>query len=171
MKCKNLKFIIAAAAAGLVLAAGVGSTIAYFTTYAESAGGYTISLGDREEINETVVDMTKHVTISSKEDSQPVFVRVRAFTGSIYNLVYSGSGWTDGGDGWWYYNETVPGGGTTSELVVNINNVPEDNKDDDSINIAVVFESTLAIYKYNSAADSYEAYADWNLILDEGGDE
>lgn len=172
-RIKSLKFIIAAVAVGLILTAGVGSTLAYFSTYAESEGGIMINFNRKEEIHEDVDGMMKHITIYSEEGSQPVFVRARAFVGSDYLPYYSigGEGWTDGGDGWFYYSEALKGGETTSVLNAGLSDVPEKEfKGGDQINIAVVYESTLAIYKYNDGTGSYEAYADWSQIL-EGGNE
>ena len=43
---KKKSIFVAAFAAAMVAAASVGSAWAYFTTYAEAQGGYTISLGE-----------------------------------------------------------------------------------------------------------------------------
>ena len=79
-------------AAVMMAGAGVGKAWAYFTTYTEAAGGYTVHLGDRTEITEEFTNWTKHVVITSEEDSEPVYIRVRAFCGSRYTLQYSGEG-------------------------------------------------------------------------------
>ena len=84
--------VLALTAAVTVASAGIGKAWSYFTTYAEAAGGYTIQLGDRTEITEDFTDWTKHVTITNEESSEPVYIRVRAFCGSQYTLVYSGEG-------------------------------------------------------------------------------
>ena len=116
MKHKNL--ILTALAAAMVLTGAMGSAYSYFTTNAEAAGAATISLGSRTEVQEEFSNWTKHVTVTSTEDSEPVYVRVKAFCGSEYSLVYSDSegNWTPGSDGYYYYTPIVNAGETTTEL-------------------------------------------------------
>ena len=169
---KRTSKILFLLAAVLVLGSAVGgSAWAYFTTYASAKGGYTIALGERTEIQEEFSNWTKHVTITSEADSQSVYVRVKAFCGSSYQLVYSdGTGkWTPGDDGWYYYSDIVPGGGSTDTLDIRIENVPADVKDPASFNVAGVYETTPVQYQADGTP-----YADWNLKLQtssvEGGD-
>ena len=147
----------------LLLAAGIKETWAYFTTYAEAKGGYPISLGYETEIKEKVSDWTKVVTISNKSGSQPVYIRVKAFCGSEFNLDYSGSNWSKGTDDYWYYNGIVYGGSVTEELSIKINNIPEDVEDSAEFNVVVIYESTLVRYDEAGAP-----YADWSATLDSG---
>lgn len=150
-------------AVALVLGGSIGSALAYFTTYARASGGYTIHLGARTEIEEQVSNWTKHVTITVEDGSEPVFVRVKAFAGSQYTLTYSdeNGSWTPGADGYYYYAEPVSGGGSTGELLIQIGNVPE--KDVDSFHVAVVYETTPALYD-----GSGTPYGDWTVTLDSG---
>ncbi|MCI8367090.1 MAG: hypothetical protein HFJ66_05760 [Eggerthellaceae bacterium] len=168
-----------AAAAGLTLAValstGIGSTFAYFTTYAEAQGGHTITLGERTEITEEFGEWTKHVTIANNagadgEASRPVFVRARAFAGSGIQLTYSGESWEPNADGWYYCANPVEPGQTAPVLDVKIDNIPE-GKDGAQFNVVVTYECTPVLYNADGTP-----YADWTTILDngnlsEGGDE
>lgn len=110
------------------MAAGVGTTFAYFTTHAEAVGGHTINLGDYTEITETFTDRTKHVVIRNQAtdagQSIPVFIRVKAFSGSSNPLTYSEpdglSNWTPAADGYHYYTLPVAPGEETTQLDVKV---------------------------------------------------
>lgn len=164
MNKKNL--LLSAAAGLLILSAAIESAWAYFTTYADAAGGMTIHLGDVTQIEETVSDWTKHVTITSEADSEPVYVRVRAFSGSAYTLTYSSEdgSWYDGRDGYWYYDKILYGGGKTEkELQIKIDGIPENVKAGEDFNIAVIYESTPVLYKEDGTP-----YAEWDAKIVDG---
>ena len=165
MKLK--KVLLAALAAGMVLTAGVGGSMAYFSTYAQAQGGKEVSFGYESEIEEDIQDLTKSVTITNNIKSQPVYARVRAYTGSEYELQISGSDWTDGGDGYWYYKNILKAGETSSVLKVTLANIPEDVDIDDSINVMVLYETTPVYYEVDSEGNA-TATCDWNMILDSG---
>ncbi len=170
---KNRKYypgVLALAAAFTVASAGIGTAWSYFTTYAEAAGGYTIRLGDRTEIREDFSDWTKHVTIDNQESSEPVYIRVRAFCGSQYTIVYSGEGWTLGDDGYYYYDRIVDGGGKTATLDLKIEGIPEDPETMESFNVVVIYESTPVKYHEDGSPYSVEE-TDWDEILDTGSTE
>lgn len=162
---KKRTFFLAAIAMALILTAAADSAWAYFTTYAEARGGYTISLGDETTVEEGFSAWTKHVTIANSSDSEPVYIRVKAFCGSAYSLVYSDTDgkWSPGEDDYYYYSDIVPGGESTSELQVKIEDVPEDVEDADSFNVAVVYETTPVQYHEDGTP-----YADWTLAVDSG---
>lgn len=169
------KSVLALSAAALVAAAGLGSAYAYFTTYVGATGGYTLNLGDRTVIEEEVSNWIKHFRITSREDSEPIYVRARAYSGEIYNLEYSnpesapegapGGTWIPGADGFYYYSNEdgslriVEGGESTSELLIEITNPPQDHTV--SFNVVVVYESTPVQYTEDGAP-----YADWTKKLD-----
>jgi predicted ribosomally synthesized peptide with SipW-like signal peptide len=165
---KRKTWFLSLAAVILVLSLSIGSAMAYFSAYATAQGGKTIQLGATTEISEPEIsDWTKHVVITSQADSQPVYVRAKAFAGSEYTLTFeSASGkWSQGDDGYYYYSDILEGGASTEELLIHIGGIPEDTKD---FNVVVVYESTPVLYD----ADG-NPYADWTqtIILNgaEGG--
>ena len=123
---KKRTLILALTAILLVCTATAGTAFAYFTTYARATGGYVIELGDQTTIDDDVSNWVKHVKITVSDDSQPVFVRARAFGPTDYELQYSGSEkWAPGGDGYYYYQEACTAGQQLDELNIRIANVPE----------------------------------------------
>lgn len=162
---KRGNLVLLGLAGAFVLGAGACPANAYFTTYAEAQGGAAVRLGDRTEIEETCSDWTKSVVITSSPDSQPVYVRARAFCGSSYELEYSSESgkWEQGDDGYFYYSDILYGGESTDVLEVRIGNVPEEPEDGQEFNVVVVYESTPVRYD----ADG-EAYGDWTAVLDSG---
>ncbi len=163
MKRKNI--LLAALAFALVLTAAVGSAMAYFTTNAEAKGGCAIELGGKTTVKEEFSNWTKHVSIQSEPDSEPVYLRVKAFCGSEYELIYSdGSGkWTPGSDGYYYYSDIVNAGETASTLDIRIGQVPVEVRDADSFNVVVIYERTPVQYQEDGSP-----YADWSIQLDSG---
>ena len=149
----------------MVLPAGIKETLAYFTTYVRAEGGYIIQSGDETEIEEKFYDWTKEITISSKSGSQPMYVRVKAFCGDEYKLLYSDPDgmWTQGQDGYWYYKDILNGGEKTKPLLIKIEGVPEEVKESAEFNVVVIYESTPVSYDQNG-----NPYADWSAKT-EGG--
>lgn len=146
MKMKNI-FLLALSIV-LILATSMNSALAYFTTYAEAKGGYTIHLGGTN-IEEQFSNWTKHVTITSEPNSQPVYVRAKAFAGGQYELSYGGKGWTQGDDGYYYYDEILRAGEATTELLIKINDVPESAVEGDHFNVIVIYETTSVLVGWN----------------------
>ena len=164
--------LLGIAAAALILTTDLESAGAYFTTYAEAGCGMRIDLGAETELQERFSVWTKHISIVSKEDSEPVFVRVKAFCGSAYQLVYSdaSSKWSLGEDGYYYYQDILYGKETTEELSIKIqteqdgilSNLPADANPAD-FNVIVVYECTPVRYRENG-----EPYADWAVKVETG---
>lgn len=156
--------LIALLAIILAAGTGIGTAWAYFTTFATAKGSYTLKLGDRSDIEEDVTEGKKEVAISVSDDSQPVFIRLKAFSGEEYSLKYQSESdkWTEDEDGYWYYLAPVEANGKTDKLIIYI--LDKDGKkidaskveDGTKFNIIVVYETTPAIY----AADG-TATADW----------
>lgn len=162
-KKRSGNMILTLLAVGMVLTAGLTSAHAYFTTYTEAEGGYAIELGDTTTIYETVSNWTKHLAITNQEESEPVYIRARAYCGSLYSLTYASDSefWsrTPDAEGFYYYNKILEGGETTEELQIRIDNPPEDPSV--SFNVIVVYESTPVLYDEDG-----NPYMDWNQKLD-----
>ena len=156
---KKRQYLPALIAVILVLTAGIGTTFAYFTTYARATGGHKVVLGEETEIQEEVYERTKHVQIRAIEGSVPVFVRVKAFAPSQYDLDFEGGSWTEGPNdaskaegtsNWWYYNTALEAPAEdgdeersfslTDELQIHIGNIPGDPENGDTFDVIVVYE-------------------------------
>ena len=160
--------LMTAIAVMLVLSATMGTAWAYFTTYASAKGGVTLRMGHEDEITEEFNSWRKNLTITSTEDSRPVYVRARGFCAE-YDLTYSESqNWTPVGD-WMYYTKILPPGGEADTLVVRIHDVPknvtEGAKDGQSFNVIVVYESTEIQYDENGDPVTPEN-ANWDGKVD-----
>ena len=166
---KRINLILSCILLGMIFTVGIGTAWGYFTTYAVAKGGYTIHLGDQTEIFEPFSNQAKHVQIYNEEGSEPVYVRVKAFSGDDSILSYENEegGWilTPDSDGFYRYDGVVPGGDNTTELAVRVD-FPSDSEDGDHFNVVVVYE-TLPV-QYRSSGDIIPASEiDWHM---EGGD-
>ena len=150
---KKRHIILAMLAIALVLCSTIGTSLAYFTTYAAAKGGYIIKASPT--IDEPLSENTKHIRIINQVGASPVYVRVKVFSGSEYEIVYTlGTNWSRTNyngeeDGYFYY--TVPLMGedptnATSVLDAKIDKIPERLKDSEEFNIVVVYESVLAVF-------------------------
>lgn len=158
---KKAKYLLTLLAAGTILTAGIGQAMAYFTTYVEAEGNFTIRLGDETKIVEKFENWVKELKVSNEEGSEPVFVRAKAFYApDTLTLEYSGDGWSLGEDSYYYYNVPVNAGEATESLKVAINNIPTDVAKGDVFNVIVIYESTPVLYHEDGTA-----YADWNSEL------
>lgn len=168
-KRKEYLTILTLAAFLMVAGAGIKETWAYFTTFSEAAGGYTIHLGDRTEFTEEFSNQTKHVVITSDADSEPVYVRAKAFSGSNYPLTYSGEGWTLGADDYYYYSHILTGGASTEGLDIRIDGISVDGEEAEKnyFNVVVIYESTPVRYHEDGSAYTIQE-TDWNELLDSG---
>lgn len=161
MRTKITNIISAALAVGLVCISSVQNANAYFTTHVTAKGGYEVSWRHREEITEEFVDWNKYITITSEDGSVPVYVRVKAFAGNGYQLVYEGNGWTyNNADGYCYYGSVLQGGGTATGLRVGINNVPVNPKEGMDFNVVVIYETIPVQYGTDGSMVEPEK-ADW----------
>lgn len=163
MKTGNgYKKLAAISAAALVMTAAftIEDAMAYFTTYTEAEGSHVVSLGATTEIEETVSNKTKHVTVTNVSDENACFVRVKVFSGSYVECTPTGANWTyDEADGYWYYGGIVAPGGKTEVLDVSIELKNDEIKD---FNVVVVQECTPVVYDEDG-----NPTADWNLVYTE----
>lgn len=154
-------FIPALMAAALLCVSQVGNANAYFTTYVKAKGGYPVSWEHHENINESFNDWSKYVSITSKEGSVPVYVRVKAFAGSKYTLEYFGDDWTYNPlDDYFYYKYQLEGGQTTSTLRIGISNIPANVQEGLNFNVVVVYE-TIPVQVNESGEALSPIDADW----------
>ena len=147
-------------ALALLLTAGLGvqSAVSYFTTYVTARGEYPVFLNRQTEIREEVSDWTKHVVIENTGEAD-CFIRVRAFCGSQYALVFTaGEGWNQAQDGWWYYQAVLAPGEQTTQLQIVITGVPAGDTDPQDFQVVVVQEHTAVLYTPDGSP-----YPDWNL--------
>ena len=144
MKAVKRNKILLVVALALVLSLTVGLTLAYFSDYTEAKGGKTVTLGGQTEIKEKQNDDNKVIDIVNTGETD-VMVRVKVIApGDPKDLKYSGSGWTDGGDGYYYYDSVLPVGGTTKTSLTAKWEVPKDLGDD--YNVVVIQESEMVVY-------------------------
>jgi len=155
------KWLLFLLALVLVLASGIGTAMAYFTTYVSAKGGYVIHLEDQSEIIEDVSSWTKHVSILNKEGSSTVFVRVKAVVDDPeIKLEFRGDGWVLGEGDYYYFQSPLKGGETTDpELQIHIGPVDENAKPGDSFNVTVYYESVPAVWTMDDKPDLTAAWA------------
>lgn len=151
---------VTAAALAMIIALGLEDAMAYFTTYTEAAGSHTVSLGATStEIDETVSEKTKHVTVRNTSDSYECFVRVKVFSGKDVTCTPSGTNWTYQDDGYWYYGPVVAPGGVTEVLDVSIQLDSSKEEEITEFNVVVIQECTPVIYDEDGNPS-----ADWNAV-------
>lgn len=173
---KRAKYLLAILAAVTIMTAGIGKSWAYFTTYTEAEGGYTIRMGGSTDITETFFNWEKKVSVTNN-GLEPVFVRAKVFYDSVYTISYeTGGKWELKDDGYYHYTDIVDSGESTEPpLIVKIENVPEEAAEGDAFNVIVIYESTPVLYREDGTP-----YDNWDAVLDtgtstssnaEGGDE
>lgn len=163
MKMKT--FIPALFAAGLICFSNVKSANAFFTTYVTAKGGYEVNYMRETKIEEQFENWNKYVTITNKEGSIPVYVRVKAFCGELYTLSYSGEDWKYvEADGYYYYEKPLYGGETTKALRVFIDNIPVKPEEEQNFNVVVIYETIPVQYDEQNELVSPEI-ADWSETL------
>ena len=177
---KKRTLILAVLAVVLVLSSGIGSTIAYFTTYSNARGGYVIHLGGKTEIEEQISDNRKIVRIFNRAETDddigqhPVFVRVKAFTDSDGSLSYPDTSglWQQGTDGYWYYQKALtagtdskPEGAVTDPAFVVVVSVNRTLKEGEHLDVIVVHESVPAIFKGDGSPDLTTAWATGDITV------
>lgn len=149
----------------LVVFSGVQNANAYFTTYVTAKGGYEVSWKHRERIDENFSDWDKYVTITSEEDSIPVYIRAKAFSGSTYTLTYTGADWTyNAADDFYYYNVPLKGGETTTALRISIDQIPLNPREGENFNVIVIYESLPVQYDENGELLP-PVRADWSQTI------
>ncbi len=139
-------------------------SMAYFTTYASAKGGYELQAGTETEIEEEILELTKHIRIVNTGEGD-CFVRVKVLAGSLtpVSCLDNSGKWTLGEDGYWYYQDILPPKAATEELVATIE-VPEGMEDMmDSFDVMVIQECTAVLYQEDGTP-----YGDWNRKMENG---
>lgn len=163
MKVKTL--LPALFAVCLICMSNVHNANAFFTTYVTAKGGYEVYYMRDTKLDEKYNDWNKYVTVTNKEGSIPVYVRVKAFAGSLYTLSYSGEGWVySEKDGYYYYEQPLNGGQTTKALRVLIDNIPVKPEAGDNFNVVVIYETIPIQYAADNTLIAPDA-ADWSKTL------
>ncbi len=173
---KTLRFVKQAAApllaAVMVLGAWVGPSASYFTTYVTAEGGYTLELSQRKVLTHEEVDANvKNISVQNVGE-QECYARVRVVASDPVAVTYSGSGWSDGGDGYWYYAGPLQPGELTGVLAAAINLPTESPErpipEGTELNVVVVSECAPVLYDDSGAAKGNgPAYEGWALTAKE----
>lgn len=163
MKKMNKRTIgLVAAALMLVATIGVGSALAYFTTYTVANGGKTISLDfTKTKLDEEVIGGQKEIMITNNGTSD-CYVRVKALVGDKHPVRYSEpvetkDSWILKADGYYEYEKILAPGESTTQInvIFTLENQTE------SFNVIIVQESTPVLYDKDG-----NAYADWSVKAD-----
>ena len=166
----------------LLLLVSVPSAYSYFFTYTKATGTIAINLMDDSDIDECVKESEKEVTITAKDNSDPIFVRVRVFKADDVKVVTSTSNWSHEQDDVWYYYDLPIDGintdlfGNTAEIKFTVS-IPSTGDtefaEDETRHVVVVYEGTPALFSATvPSSGSYYGdetigywYADWTTVL------
>ena len=124
----KLRYIaIFALAVALVLGMSIAPASAYFTDTHTANGGVPIQLGPDTEIYEWVKEDTKSVHIKNKDDSVPVYVRVKSDYPAtmLTESVRATDDWELAEDGWYVYKHALAVGAETSSIDFTYKYAPE----------------------------------------------
>ena len=122
----------------------VPSAMAYFTTYARVKGTKPIKLKEVVRFKEEDISGNKHVVMTADADSDPIYVRVRAYASEeIMDLLtykYTDGQWTES-DGWYEYYKVL-NAGESAVMDIEIDKTDIENE---QFNVVVVYEYIPAI--------------------------
>ena len=161
------KTIIAIAALIILMIVPVRSTLAYFSTYVRIKGLAQLHLRDKVEFHEEESeDGNKLITLTVDEDSDDVFVRVKAFAVKevLDNLTYKDtSKWTESAEDdsrIYTYNTVLSAGDTvTLELIV------------DAEKTGLKEFNLVVVYEYCPAIDGAPDWTGENIHIIEDADQ
>ena len=163
MRGKTMKKILITFMIIAVFLISVPSAMAYFTTYARVKGTKPVKLKEVVEFKEEDTSGNKHVVITANADSDPIYVRLRAYSSSeIMSLLkykYTEGQWTEV-DGWYEYYQVLKAG-ESAVMDIEINKTNIENA---QFNVVVVYEYIPAI------SDGNGGYVkDWDAEWTGGG--
>lgn len=132
-----------------LLLISVPSALAYIFIHKDDKASNSVTLKYKEEIDETVTELSKDVIITADADSDYVFVRVTSFiTADLKDKMIQnteGTDWTYS-DGYWYYKKPIKDGESTEALSVYYGGLPKNPEDGDNFHVVVVYESVPALF-------------------------
>ena len=155
---KKMTMYLSIASLCLIAMVGVQETFAYFTTYAEASGQKRIDLYSDTTIEEKFPEgsWTKRISVKAEQNSIPVWVRVRAFSGDgISAPIYQCQRKMGGKGEYWYYQDIVTPQQPTDELLITID---AEQPEEHDFNVIVVSESVPV--QYDESGNPLEA--NWN---------
>jgi hypothetical protein len=158
------RIYLAAAALAIVATLGIGSAMAYFTTYVLADGGVELSMGSSITIPKEKMDLHYKIVSIENTGDYDCYVRVKAFVGAENGeLVFSDvdGRWTPGADGYYYYSDIVKPGETTGTIKIAVNGLLVKPEAGEAFNVIVVEECTPVRFDENG-----NAYADWDAVAD-----
>lgn len=144
----------------------VPRTLAYFTTYTQVKGSVPVALKEGIIFLEQNIGGNKRISVTANADSDPIFVRVRAYASEEImdrlDYVYDRNEWTMTNDGWYEYSSVLRANETAS-LDIEI----------DKINITMSQFNVIVVYEYIPAlSDGQGGYIkDWDAGWTLGGGE
>lgn len=150
---KNKRILLALLALALAVTTALPAAMAYFTTNAQATGSRPLKLGGTTTIEESMAGWVKEITISADENSQPMWVRARAYPAALASITGE-EGWIDGQDGWWYFTTPLAnpqtGDAQTQTTVLKAEvkpvKVDEVGQIPDGFDVTVIYESAPVLY-------------------------
>lgn len=172
---KKKRILLALLALALAVSVSLPAAMAYFTTNARANGTRTLQLGGSTTIEENMAEWVKEITVSAKEDSQPMWVRVSAIPYGDLALDYiPGDGWISGGDGWYYYTTPLanPADGSSAVLKTTLLQIRVDHIKVDEVgmipedfDVPVVCESAPVLYSEEGGRLAYNDPMVWTAEI------
>ena len=166
MKKNKRNIFLTMIALALTMSIGIGSAMAYFTSYAIAEGGVEVNLGFTMTLpEEDVVANQKRIKLKNTGDYD-CYVRL---TGDKYkdSIVYSEpeglSNWAPGSDGYYYYRNAsgdiiLEPKSETTQINVGFSFPTVEPSD---FNVIIIQECTPVLYDANG-----NPYADWSVKAD-----
>lgn len=159
MKNKMNKKTIGLVAAALMLVAtiGVGSALAYFTTFSVANGGKTLELNFTKSNIDEEIDFDKKIIQIENIGDTATYVRIKPLSGDKHPVAMESEetrgSWKVADDGYYYYKDILQPGDTTSSITFSFS-----LEGNESFNVIIVQESTPVLYKADGTP-----YADWSV--------
>lgn len=152
----------------LCLSASIGFALAYFSDYEEAAGGATLHLGGRTELDEGDKTDAKHIVIKNTGDEAglqtDMIVRVAIF-GDEYMQPLDFNGHADDwykpeGDEFYYYKHILKPGESTPEITATVKTSWGEGETEPPFDfeVTVLHEGAQAVYN----GDTLKTPQGWN---------